>query len=92
VMFDASSATSAMRVADQLRTAGLRVFVYPDPDKIGKQIKYADGQHIPYVALVGDEEIKAGTVTVKDLRAQTQQTYRQEAAGTAIREALKQRG
>ncbi len=53
---------------------------------------YADGQHIPYVALLGDEEIKAGTVTVKDLNTQAQQTYPQAAAGTAILEALKQRG
>ena len=92
VTFDASSAATVLRVADQLRAAGLRVFVYPDPDKIGKQIKYADGQHIPYVALLGDEEIKAGTVTVKDLAAQTQHTYGQSAAGAAIAEALKRRG
>ena len=92
VMFDASRAASVTKVADQLRASGLRVFVYPDPDKIGKQIKYADGQHIPYVALLGDEEIKAGTVTVKDLKTQAQQTYTQAAAGTAILEALKQRG
>jgi histidyl-tRNA synthetase len=91
-MFSASAAADAIRVADQLRASGLRVFVYPDADKIGKQIKYADAQHIPYVAIVGDEEIKAGTVTVKDLAAQTQQTYPQSAAGAAIAEALKRRG
>jgi len=91
-MFDASGAASAMRVADQLRASGLRVVVYPDADKIGKQIKYADGQRIPFVALLGDEEIKAGTVTVKDLATQTQQTYGQSAAGAAIVEALKRRG
>ena len=91
-MFSASAAADAIRVADQLRASGLRVFVYPDADKIGKQIKYADAQHIPYVAIVGDEEIKAGTVTVKDLAAQTQQTYPQSAAGAAIAEALTRRG
>jgi histidyl-tRNA synthetase len=91
-MFAASGAAHAMRVADELRASGLRVFVYPDPDKIGRQIKYADGQRIPFVALVGDDEIKAGTVTVKDLATQTQQTYGQSAAGEAIVEALKRRG
>ncbi len=91
-MFSASAAADAIRVADQLRASGLRVFVYPDADKIGKQIKYADAQHIPYVAIVGDEEIKAGTVTVKDLAAQTQQTYPQSAAGAAIAEVLTRRG
>ncbi|MET0165252.1 MAG: ATP phosphoribosyltransferase regulatory subunit, partial [Vicinamibacterales bacterium] len=91
-MFSASAAADAIRVADQLRASGLRVFVYPDADKIGKQIKYADAQHIPYVAIVGDDEIKAGTVTVKDLAAQTQQTYKVSAAGAAIAEALRRRG
>jgi histidyl-tRNA synthetase len=91
-MFDASAAADAMRVADLLRACGLRVLVYPDADRIGKQIKYADGRGIPFVALLGDEEIKAGTVDVKDLAAQTQQTYEQSAAGAAILEALKRRG
>jgi histidyl-tRNA synthetase len=90
--FDASAAAEAMRVATTLRDCGLRVLVYPDADKIGKQIKYADGRGIPFVALLGDDEIKAGTVTVKNLAAQTQQTYPQSAAAAAIREALAQRG
>jgi histidyl-tRNA synthetase len=89
--FNASAAPHAMRVADQLRRQGLRVLVYPDADKIGKQIKYADGRGIPFVALLGDDEIKAGTVTVKDLAAQTQQTYDQSSAAAAIREALRGR-
>ena len=91
-MFDESAAANTLRVADHLRTSGLRVLVYPDADKLGKQIKYADGRSIPFVVLLGDDEIKAGTVTVKDLVANTQQTYEQAAAGAAILEALKQRG
>ena len=90
--FDASAAADAMRVADALRACGLRVLVYPDADKIGKQIKYADGRGIPFVALLGDDEIKAGTVTVKNLAAHTQQTYPQSAAGAAIQKELTQRG
>ena len=91
-MFDSAGAAQALRVASQLRASGLRVLLYPDADKIGRQIKYADGQGIPFVALLGSDEIKAGTVTVKDLAAQTQQTYEQAAAGPAICEALKRRG
>ena len=90
--FDASGAVAAMHVAGTLRAGGLRVLVYPDADKIGKQIKYADGRGIPFVALLGDDEIKAGTVTVKNLAAQTQQTYPLSTAAAAIREALAQRG
>jgi histidyl-tRNA synthetase len=90
--FDQSSAPDAMRVATTLREQGLRVLVYPDADKIGKQIKYADGRGIPFVALLGEDEIKGGTITVKNLAAETQATYDQSAAGTAILETLRQRG
>ncbi len=90
--FDAASAPDAMRVAPTRRAQGLRVLVYPDPDKIGKQIKYADGRGIPFVALLGENEIKGGTVTVKDLAAQTQTTYNQSAAAAAILDTLRQRG
>lgn len=92
VMFDVSTAVHALRVADQMRACGLRVFVYPDAEKLGKQIKYADGLGVPFIALLGDDEIAAGTVTVKDLTAKTQQTYEQTAAGIVILKALKQRG
>ena len=90
--FDQAGAGAAMRLAAMLRTAGLRVLVYPDAEKIGKQIKYADSRGIPFVALLGEDEIKAGSVTVKNLSAQTQETYAQAAAGAAILEGLRQRG
>lgn len=91
-VFDASDASHALRLATRLREAGLRVLVYPDADKIGRQIKYADSRGIPFVAILGGDEIAAGTVTVKRLADQTQHTYDQSAAGAAIREALRQRG
>ena len=91
-VFDAKDTAHALRVASTLRASGLRVMVYPDADKIGKQIKYADTQRIPFVAILGSDEIANGTVTVKDLTAQTQNTYDQAAAGAAIFEGLKHRG
>jgi histidyl-tRNA synthetase len=91
-VFDAADMPHAMRVAARLRETGLRVFVYPDADKIGKQIKYADSRGIPFVALLGSDEIANGTVTVKHLAAQAQGTYDQAAAGAAILEDLKKRG
>jgi histidyl-tRNA synthetase len=91
-VFGASDLPHAMRVAALLRESGLRVLVYPDSDKLGKQIKYADSRAIPYVAILGGDEITAGTVTVKDLAGKTQRTYDQTAAGAAILEELKRRG
>ena len=91
-VFDAADMPHAMRVAVNLRQAGLRVLVYPDPDKIGRQIKYADSRAIPFVAILGGDEIANGTLTVKHLAAKTQHTYEQGGAGAAILKELKQRG
>jgi len=94
-VFDAKDLGHAMSLARRLRGDGLRVLVYPDADKIGRQIKYADSRGIPFVALLGGDEVAAGTVTVKNLGAQTQNTYDQTGAGAEIRralEALKDRG
>ena len=52
----------------ELRAAGLRVDVYPEADKLGKQFKYAAGRGVPLVAVLGDDERAAGTVAVKDMR------------------------
>ena len=91
-VFDTKDTPHALRVAGLLRQSGLRVLVYPDADKIGKQIKYADSLGIPFVAILGGNEIGGGTVAVKNLAAQTQATYEQAAAAGAILEGLKQRG
>ena len=91
-VFDAADMPHAMRVAGTLRRAGLRVLVYPDADKIGKQIKYADSRGIPFVAILGADEIAAGTVTLKDLAGKRQQTCDHSAAGAAILDELRRRG
>jgi histidyl-tRNA synthetase len=91
-VFESKDVAFALQVAGRLRAAGLRVLVYPDGDKIGRQIKYADTRGIPFVAILGGDEIAAGTVTVKDLAGKTQNTYDQAAAGAAILEVLTQRG
>jgi histidyl-tRNA synthetase len=91
-ILDAGDTPHALRVAALLRQSGLRVLVYPEADKIGKQIKYADSLGVPFVAILGGNEIAAGTLTVKNLKAQTQATHDQAAAGGAILEGLRQRG
>src|SRR5436190_19868047 len=44
----------SLALADELRRAGLRVELYPEADKMGKQFKYAAAREIPFVAVVGD--------------------------------------
>jgi histidyl-tRNA synthetase len=66
--WNADRARDALALAADLRAAGLRVDVYPDADKLGKQLKYGASRAIPQVIVVGDDELEAGEVTVKDMR------------------------
>jgi histidyl-tRNA synthetase len=50
----------------------VRVDVYPEADKLGKQFKYASSRHVPFVAILGDDERARGEVAVKDLRSAEQ--------------------
>jgi histidyl-tRNA synthetase len=73
-LWNEQSRADALALAAELRGAGLRVDVYPDADKLGKQFKYAASRTVPFVAVVGDDERSQGTVSVKDLRSGEQQT------------------
>jgi histidyl-tRNA synthetase len=78
----------ALRLAAELRSKGLRVEVYPEPDKIGKQFKYAASRSIPFVTVVGDEEAAQGLVTMKNLASGEQQRVPRGDIGGTIRAAL----
>jgi histidyl-tRNA synthetase len=84
-LFEGEPPSDALSVAATLRRAGLRVDVYPEADKIGKQLKFASGRGIRFAAIVGESERQAGTVTIKDLVAGGQQTVSRESAATYIR-------
>ena len=64
----------ALALAGELRRGGVRVDVYPEADKLGKQFKYAASRNVPFVTIVGDDEKANGTVSVKDMRSGEQQT------------------
>lgn len=52
----------------QLRDADIAAEIYPEASKMKKQMEYADRRSIPYVAIVGSDELAAGAVTLKDMR------------------------
>lgn len=64
----------SLLLAAVLREKGLRVTVYPEADKLGKQIKYADAIRVPFVCVLGESELADGTVTLKNMRTGEQQT------------------
>jgi histidyl-tRNA synthetase len=87
--FDAAGMPHALGLAAALRRSSLRVFVYPEPDKIGKQIKYAESRGIPCVAMLGEDEIQRREVTIKHLASRQQVVRAQDQAGDAVRELVR---
>ena len=51
-----------------LRLKGVNAEVYPEPAKMKKQMTYADNKQIPYVAIVGETEMNAGKVMLKNMK------------------------
>ena len=85
--YDEATANASFRLATELRAAGLRVDLYPDQDKFGRQFKYAEERSIRYVALVSPREVEAGVVAVKDLTTGEQV----DLPGAAVAEWLMER-
>jgi histidyl-tRNA synthetase len=82
-IWNEDTVAESLRLAGDLRQQGLRVTVYPEPDKLGKQIKYADSIKVPYVAVLGESEIAEGKVTIKNMRSGDQSSViRADAAST----------
>ncbi|PJF42382.1 MAG: histidine--tRNA ligase [Candidatus Thermofonsia Clade 1 bacterium] len=69
-VFNEALRPAALRLASQLRLAGLSVEVFAGSAKLGKQLAYADKRGIPLVALLGEDELAAGVVKFKRLRDQ----------------------
>lgn len=76
-VFDEDGLFDSFALAASLRTAGLKVVVYPEAAKLQKQLKYADRIGVRYVLIAGPDERAAGQVTVKDLKERTQETLDQ---------------
>ena len=71
-------------VAAALRRAGIACEIYPDNTKLKKQFEYADRKGIPYLAIVGDQEVTDGTVTLKNLATGEQQAVAKEALAETL--------
>ena len=72
--FDASRLHDYLKLATALRAAGIGVEVFPEPKKLGQQLKYADRRGFRLAIVAGENEFAAGTCQLKDLQRQAQQT------------------
>jgi histidyl-tRNA synthetase len=68
------TAAGSLKLAHELRSHGLRVTLYPEADKVGKQLKYADSIKVPWVCVLGESESAENKVTLKNMKTGEQQT------------------
>ncbi|EDM37534.1 histidyl-tRNA synthetase [Pedobacter sp. BAL39] len=71
--FDDAAERYALPLLQQLRAAGIAAELYPAAAKLKKQMSYADAKNIPYVVLIGSEEMQEGLLTLKDMRTGQQE-------------------
>ena len=67
INFGQAEAAHCLRLAAATRRAGIATEVYPDAVKMKKQMAYANAHHVPFVALVGEQEMAEGKVALKDM-------------------------
>ncbi len=74
VNFGEKEAAYLLPVMAQARAAGIRAELYPEAAKMKKQMGYADAKKIPFVALVGENEMAEGKINLKNMRSGEQES------------------
>ena len=85
VNFGDKEATYCLPVLSQARDAGIRAEIYPDSAKMKKQMSYANDKNIPFVAIVGENEMNEGKLTLKNMTTGEQSLVTPEELLAAIK-------
>ena len=87
-IWNKDSVAESIKLARELRRGGLKVDLYPEADKLGKQFKYASGQGVPFVAVIGEDELSQGLVAIKDMRSGEQRTFERVKVVEVVKEFI----
>ncbi|MGD9128996.1 MAG: histidine--tRNA ligase [Candidatus Woesebacteria bacterium] len=79
-IFDEKSQAASLKLANQLRQAGINTEVYPALDKLSKQFKLADKKNIPWVVIIGEEEAEKDLLSLKNMTSGKQKQLSVEEA------------
>lgn len=78
--FGTAEAAASMKMIKQLRAAGISAEIYPENAKMKKQMGYADALKVPYVAIVGENELAENKMMLKEMATGSQQLLSVEEA------------
>ncbi len=73
INFGEQETAYCLPIIDNVRARGIRAEIFPDLAKMKKQMAYANAKQIPFVALAGENEIKEGKLTLKNMSTGEQQ-------------------
>ena len=73
--FGEKESETSMKLIKNLRERGVASELYPDNAKIKKQMTYADSLNVPFVAMIGETELKEGVIQLKDMQTGEQSRY-----------------
>ena len=86
-LLDENTKLAALRAATQLRVNQISVEIYPTVDKLGKQLKTANQKQIPWVIIIGEEEMAQNLICLKNMSTGKQETLDLKAAAIKIKQA-----
>lgn len=67
-IFSPELLNESLNLCNKLRNANINCELYPEPVKLDKQLKYANAKGIPYIVILGPEEIASKTVKLKNMK------------------------
>jgi histidyl-tRNA synthetase len=74
IHFNEASLNYSLPLLQKVRAEGISAEIYPSSEKIKKQLKYADEKRILFVVLVGEDEMKTGKLTLKNMQTGAQES------------------
>jgi histidyl-tRNA synthetase len=84
-LWNEESIGESLKLAGELRQQGFRVLVYPEADKLGKQFKYASQINVPFVCVLGENELAENKITLKNMETGEQKIIEREEAVARVK-------
>ena len=85
INFGEREAAFAMKCLDEVRRAGIAAEIFPETAKMKKQMEYANGLNVPFVAIIGEDELARGGMTLKNMATGEQRFLTPSEAVEALR-------
>jgi histidyl-tRNA synthetase len=89
--FDKNRLDAYLQLAAQLRASGLCVELYPEPKRLGQQLKYADQRGFRLAIIAGENELSEGVCQIKDLQSGDSETHSLQPDAQPVIDAIRQR-